>query len=127
MGWETLYLYSLGQPYLESCDEVLLVLVAPAAPQHEAPLVVPLVQRGLAQPGREAARHLGGRVGRAVSHVLEEAADVAVRHEAGDALADVVDEADGVAQEVRGALGCDSIDLKNHPKNRLEMAPPRDS
>ena len=44
-----------------------------------------------------------------MGHVLEETADVAVRDEAGDALADVVDEPDGVAQEVRGTKDEDGL------------------
>ena len=51
------------------------------------------------------------RVSCAVRDVLEESSDVSVRDESGDALADVVDEPDRVAQEVGRAQDEDGLQM----------------
>jgi ABC-type branched-subunit amino acid transport system ATPase component len=57
----------------------------------------------LAESVTESAGHLSGGVGSAMGHILEEAAQVALADQPRESLRHIVEEAQRVTQEVRGA------------------------
>jgi hypothetical protein len=61
------------------------------------------VSPDLAEAVAEGAGHLGGGVGCAVGHILEQSAQVPLAHQPRESLRHVVEEAQRVAQEVRRA------------------------
>jgi hypothetical protein len=61
------------------------------------------VSPDLAEPVAEGAGHLGGGVGGAMRHILEQAAQVPLAHQPRESLRHVVEETQRVPQEVRRA------------------------